>query len=478
MNLFDLSIRSVLRKPVKNILLLFIVFVAASFIYAGFACKNASVQTQDKGRQAVGASFRLERNEANRHKRMDELAKQIGHNKDGSLGGYHQEQLANGTWMSWVDNIFESLPYEDIQKIAQVEGIGDYNVTTANTLANPVNFKRIEDADVDQSSDELAVSLRGERQMEYDFDVQNGNIAVNEGRMITQDDKDCCVISRQLAKLNGLKLGDKLEFNNWKERKNSKIYTATIVGIYDTVYKMTPIMQGDSYRSENIIFTDFRFPEKPQGCENEPLYEYATFWVEDVDEYKNIKEKIQKVDIKWEEYDLLDNLGMSNTMAQNFHELQQMSTLILFFVLISSVLILMFIFLFWLKNRIHEMGVLLAIGRKKMAIVMQVLLEGIFVGTVAFVLATVTAPLVSNGVAGYLAGSQEQMAKEKQESEKAMLSGGRVDESKIMGVSVDIGTDVIFASASAILGIIVISITGAGIYVACQKPKDILSKMS
>lgn len=477
MNLFDLSIRSVLRKPVKNILLLFIVFVAASFIYAGFACKNASIQTQDKGRQAAGASFRLERNDANRHKRIAELSEQIG-NKDGSLGGYHQKQLANGAWMGWADNTLESLSYKDIQKIGQVEGIGDYNVTTANTLANPVNFKRIEDADVDQSSDALAVSLRGERRMEYDFDVQNGNIAVNEGRMITQDDKDCCVISRELANLNGLKLGDKLEFNDRKDKKNSKIYTAAIVGIYDTVYKMTPIMQGDSYRSENIIFTDLRFPEKPQGCENEPLYEYATFWVEDVDEYENIKEKIQKVDIKWEEYDLLDNLGMSDTMAQNFHELQQMSTMILFFVLISSVLILMFIFLFWLKNRIHEMGVLLAIGKKKMAIVLQVLLEGIFVGTVAFLLATVTAPMVSNGVAGYLAGSQEQMAKEKQESEKAMVSGGRVDESKVMGVSVDIGADVIFASASAILGIIVISITGAGIYVACQKPKDILSKMS
>lgn len=477
MNLFDLSIRSVLRKPVKNILLLFIVFVAASFIYAGFACKNASIQTQDKGRQAVGASFRMERNDANQHKRIAELSEQIG-NKDGSLGGYHQKQLANGAWMGWADNTLESLSYEDIQKIGQVEGIGDYNVTTVNTLANPVNFKRIEDADVDQSSDALAVSLRGERQMEYDFDVQNGNIAVNDGRMITQDDKDCCVISRELAKLNRLKLGDKLEFNNRKDKKNSKIYTATIVGIYDTVYKMTPIMQGDSYRSENIIFTDLRFPEKPQGCENEPLYEYATFWVEDVDEYENIKEKIQKVDIKWEEYDLLDNLGMSDTMAQNFHELQQMSTMILFFVLISSVLILMFIFLFWLKNRIHEMGVLLAIGKKKMAIVLQVLLEGIFVGTVAFVLATFAAPMVSNGVAGYLAGSQEQMAKEKQESEKAMLSGGRVDESKVMGVSVDIGADIIFASASAILGIIVISITGAGIYVACQKPKNILSKMS
>lgn len=62
--------------------------------------------------------------------------------------------------MSWEDNVFESLRHEDIKKIAQVEGIRDYNVITANTCANPFNFKRIEDADVDQSSDEQAVSLR------------------------------------------------------------------------------------------------------------------------------------------------------------------------------------------------------------------------------------------------------------------------------------------------------------------------------
>ena len=44
-------------------------------------------------------------------------------------------------------------------------------------------------------------------------------------------------------------------------------------------------MSGDSYRAENIIFTDLRFPEKAEGCEDDPLYQYATFWVEDVNEY-------------------------------------------------------------------------------------------------------------------------------------------------------------------------------------------------
>ena len=48
MNVFQLGIRSVVRKPVKSMLLLLIVFVSASFIYAGFACQNASIQTQNE----------------------------------------------------------------------------------------------------------------------------------------------------------------------------------------------------------------------------------------------------------------------------------------------------------------------------------------------------------------------------------------------------------------------------------------------
>lgn len=166
MNLFELSIRSVIRKPVKSILLLLIVFVAASFIYAGWSSQNASIQTQNNGKQAIGGSFRLEGNEANRKKRSEELASIVGPNVNGSYGGYHQQQLPSGEWQVWVENSFDTLVYEDIIKISEVEGVSDYNITTVNTVVNPVNFRRIEDPDVDQSSDQLGVSLRGNLQME------------------------------------------------------------------------------------------------------------------------------------------------------------------------------------------------------------------------------------------------------------------------------------------------------------------------
>lgn len=479
MNIFELSIRSVLRKPVKSVLLLLIVFVAAGFIYAGWACQNASVQTQNAGKQAISGSFRLEINEANRKVRLKEISDKIGDNVNGSLEGIHQEQLPSGAWHVWADNSFETLLYEDIVQIAEVEGISDYNITTVNTVVNPVNFQRIENADLDQSSDQLGVSLRGNLQMEYDFDVQRGNIVVNEGRMINSDDKDCCVISRELAEMNGLNVGDRLEFNNWKERGTSTVYSAEIVGIYDFVQKITPIMSGDSYRAENIIFTDLRFPEKAEGCENDPLYQYATFWVEDVNEYEEVKERIKTVDIGWERYDFLDNTGMSDTMADNFNDLSKMSSLILVFVMVSSILILLFVFLFWMKNRVHEMGVLLSIGKGKRTIVMQVLMEGILIGAVAFVLATFSAPLLSRGVADYLVGYQVQLAEEQSQAVEGMVEKSfEEQESNVVGVSVVIGKEVIIYSAISTLGIIMVSILGSSVYIARQKPKDILSKMS
>lgn len=480
MNIIDLSIRCLVRKRTKTILMLGIVLVAACFIYAGWACKSVSIQTQTDGKQAVGASFRLEENEADRHDRIAELVKQIGSDQNGSAGGYHQEQLPSGDWVTWEDNSFETLQIEDIEMLAGWDGIKEYNITTVNTVANPVNFERIEDPDLDQHADELGVSLRGNMDMRLDFDVQNGNIVVNEGRMITPEDAGVCVISRELALLNDLKIGDNLEFNNWKERETSAVYGAEIVGIYDTVHKMTPYMYGDSYRSENVIFTDLRFPEKPQGCEGDPLYQYATFWVEDVDEYDAVKEDIKRADINWKRYDFIDNTGLSDTMAGNFGSLDEMSSIMLVIVVTSSIIIIFLVFLFWQKGRVHEIGVFLAIGKGKGEIAAQMILEGVIIGTLSFLLATVCAPALSGGVAEYLVGYQVEQQEELKKAEEGMVgnAGAVVYETEVVGIKAEITGKVILLSAGSILGIILIAVSLSCVFVVAQKPKEILSKMS
>ena len=91
MNFFGLARRSVFRKPVKSILLLLIVFAISTLLLAGVASKNASIEVQDKTRQAIGAGFLLERNAEYRTKRVREYSEKIGNDKEGSFGGYHYQ---------------------------------------------------------------------------------------------------------------------------------------------------------------------------------------------------------------------------------------------------------------------------------------------------------------------------------------------------------------------------------------------------
>ncbi len=483
MNILQLSVRCLYRKWVRSLLLFFIVFVAAIFIYAGWACQSASIQIQNSSRQSVGASFRLEANESYRHKQIDvlaaELDKKVGKNMPGGLGGYFRKQLASGEWMTWTDNSFETLKLSDIEKIAETEGIRVYNITTTNTVVNPVNFTRIEDKDRDQTSDQKGVSLRGCRDMAYDFDVQQGNIVVREGRMVAAGDENVCVVSRELATQNQLQIGSVLEFNDWKEREASAVYAAEVIGIYDSIQKITQIMDGDSYRAENIIFTDLSFPEKAEGCENNPLYRTATFWVEDVDDYEAAGEAIRKADIDWQQYDLLDNSGMSDTMAENFSGLKSMSIMLLCLVLASSIFILLFVFLFWIKNRVCEIGILLSVGKRKSDIMLQMLAEGLIVGAAAFLLATCAAPYVAGMTADYLVGSQTELDREKEEANKGMVSVSEdVGEEMVVGVSVRIQGDVIALACISVMGVIAVSAGLSSFCVVAQKPKDILTKMS
>ena len=103
-------------------------------------------------------------------------------------------------WSVTTDNSFESLILDDIEKIAAVKGIGNYNITTVPTPVKQSNFERIEDADADQTNDFQGVTLIGNRNMLLDTNVLSGNVTIVDGRMTTKDDVNVCVISEELAK--------------------------------------------------------------------------------------------------------------------------------------------------------------------------------------------------------------------------------------------------------------------------------------
>ena len=134
MNCFQRAWRSMFRKPVKSSLLLLVIVTVSLSLLCG-----------------------MDGNESNRTKRLEETTDKITHQPgyldEGELDGVYIRKLetAYGTqWYVGADNSFDSLLMDDIEKLAAVPGISDYNVTTKITPVNPVNFTRIEDPDNDQ----------------------------------------------------------------------------------------------------------------------------------------------------------------------------------------------------------------------------------------------------------------------------------------------------------------------------------------
>lgn len=480
MNYFSLAWRSVIRKPVKSVLLFVTVFTISLLLLSGMSSGKATIQMQDNTRQAIGAGLLLEENEADRHRRIDEFSEQLAH-KEGSLGGYHQEKITiNGveSWRTWTDNSFETLLVEDIEKIADTEGIAGYNITTVATAARPDGFIRIEDENVDQYSDLGGVSLVGNKDMSMDSNFLSGNAFITDGRMIKEGEEDVCIISIELADKNQLEIGDTIRLRNCRYKEDSTFYEAGIVGIYQVKQPIAPYMFGDTYRSENIIFTDLDFPEKVDGKAGDPLYEKAYFKIADVNEYETVKERVTGVDIAWERYDLIDNNGNMNTLSTNFNEMKKYSSILVWVISGASLIILFLIFQFWLKSRNREIGIMLSMGISKIQILVQIMAEAFMVTAVALLISFLAAPKVSGLTADYLVEQQIQNAEEQD-----LLDEGKVafsyekSEQNVVGVQTEITSGMLVQDVSGISMLIMVSVCVSGIAILKRNPKDILQEL-
>lgn len=466
----------------RSLLLLLVIVTVSLFIVSGMASKNASVQTQDTTRQAVGAGLRLDANETNRSKRLTYFSNRIGDGVEGSYGGVHQKKLESnyGTqWQVWTDNSFESLQMADIEKIAAVAGIEDYNISTSITPVHPVNFNRIENPDTDQYNDLGGVALIGNLKMELDFNVLSGNVSIKNGRMIRTDDKNRCVISEQLAAKNSIFIGDTLQFNDYHNPETSCIYKATIIGIYQTRQFMSPLMVGDTFRSENIIFTDLYFPEKAEGNENDPCFEHAYFKVKDVNEYGNVKARVENLGIDWERYDLIDRNGNMSTMSANFNDLEKISTLLIVITFIAGFFILFLIFVFWVKNRNYEIGILLSLGCRKISILGQIFMEALIITLLSILITFTLSPVVSKATANYLVAEQvEQVAIQQDINADKISISHQSSDQKVVGVNIDITKDMFLFCTLSMIVLVGVSIGIAGISILRKNPMDILGELS
>lgn len=155
------------------------------------------------------------------------------------------------------------------------------------------------------------------------------------------------------------------------------------------------------------------------------------------------------------------------------------SNLLIFVTIGSSFVILFLIFLFWVKNRSREIGILLSLGMKKISILGQLFLETILIAAFAFSVSLIAAPVVSNMAASYLVAQQVEQAK-LQENIDANKVAAEFEKSEqiVTGVDVTVTGEMMELCGVGIILLVGVSVGAAGISVLRKKPKTILSELS
>lgn len=468
MNFLKKGFLAVVRKPIKSILLIALIYCVSTLVMIGISAGGTSMETQRDAKNSVGAHLILGLDMDDYYNRIERLE------EEGYDLTVYPEPPATQIAMQAPPNFeFISLRMDDIESLAKIDGIKDYNVeATMNPLVEAVDFQRVEGK---FSSDEenKEVTLRGVRDASLLPIIQNGSIVLKEGRLIEVGDVGKLVISEELAELNQLTIGDSLTLKTVPmpdlmmlevmkrfgfEEPEPVLMVGEVVGIFKNNRSISFNPGIVSQSSENTIFSDLDFPRVGM-YEEDPFYETASFYVTDVDDIQKIETRLRDVDIDWDRYTLIQNQEESQELSPAFARLQKMGKLLLGVVLLSGLGILTLVFTFLMKGRAHEIGIWLALGISKKEMALQLIWEALIAMTIAMLLCLLTMPFILKGAEQYFEQQvvMQEYVDEESSYEETYMQNDEEELEKIV-LSVTVKTVILTIGIIIILIIVAVSL--------------------
>jgi len=507
LHLFKRGWYSTIRKPIKSILLATILCFISLLLLMAVGISGQQDVVQNEMRNQLGGSFRLE---MSRYTDDWGIPMEWVDFSEGAAAG--QLPLPRPGYEHHMQ-----LSAEEIEKISQVEGISDHNILARGSGSMidaayrrfiPLNFENDQTYVGPGRPDPIddLVNIAGVLSAALLDEVTHGFISLQEGRWIEASDQENAdiplVISAALAEINGLTVGDTMEFE-WQDETLSDVLThfglerlaprqisGIIVGIFSVDRSLLSL---NAHSLENTIFSRLNVSDAVLGGERVSAgYGLATFHLENVADYPRVRDAILDLDINWDRLHLVGPDDMLMQLGAQFDGLEQISQFLFWGVLIAGFAMLWLIFILWVRNRKHEIAILLAVGTEKRKIVSQFIFEALLLAFVSVALSLALLPLANQFVdVGELNTTFQQQAGDELGliggGETAVMAGAAPDTvGWVMGEdfyeiatsSVAVSIEGIAIVLAALTGLIAISIFMAMIPVTRMKPKEIFSKMS
>lgn len=242
----------------------------------------------------------------------------------------------------------------------------------------------------------------------------NGENVILEGSVFDQDSADgSCVISREMAVLNGLAVGGSITLCN--PQKEEQTYPLTVCGIFQNE-------TTDSY--SNTIFTSYAsldaIVKDTADHADETTNDFgmttstalraatsATYVFYDTKRYESFRADVESMGLDMENYAV--SSGDISQYEKSVVPLESLSKFTMAFLIVVLLIgggILVIFNMFTVRERKYEIGVLAAIGMRKSAVAAQFLTETFLVTLLAVIIGSGVGAAASRPVGDYLLREQ------------------------------------------------------------------------
>lgn len=490
MSLFQRAFLYVTRKRAKTAILFLLYTVIATLVLSGVAIKGAVRTAQLNVRQALGGIFTMRQNTSDPGKWQSHKVGDFGYQSF-----YTGEQLS----VKLAETIME-----------KVDGIRGYNAgATSYVVATNAEGKVLKLLESETDGGGLGgllgsygdfastVTAFADTSTEFDSYFTGGYLELVEGRHITYRDTDKVMISEELAKLNGLTLGDKLilRMSEFKASMTGQDTEKTrveveIAGLFHATAKSSTMLSN--WSMDNALYTTMDVVGRVRPEVLTEGYEKINFYVNDPAKLPEIVKQVNSLpDIDPTDFVVDADTGDADAVMKPLANMDRLVSILVLLVVAVGAAVLYLVLAGRVKERQAESGILLSLGMSRKNIVFQYLAEAVFIAVFAFAFSVFASGTVARAAGERLLDYT--VAKEAQEEDQGGF-GTSVDGSTIVGpddfapvferkealtkIEVHIPPSGVWLLCGAGLLIISLSVLAAGLPVLRMKPREIFARMS
>ena len=279
-----------------------------------------------------------------------------------------------------IDKTNKEIEKDTLKKINEVDGVNQKNYLYAKSV-NVVDKKVVQENQNITISDEMKnksnlVMMNGITSTKNNIDFKSEVLKLEKGRHIEEIDQNKILIHEKFASINNLNLGDKI-----KLEQNGITIELEIVGIYSG--EKTNNFEGlSSDFIENTVYTDYNSSQKLLDYASNNRVTSVEYGVNNPTKLDDIIRSVESLGI--------NNIAVSKSnknyelVTSSVESITKLTNMIRIGSVIVGVVILSLVLMFWIRERLYEIGVLLSLGISKINLILQFAVETLMVTIFGF----------------------------------------------------------------------------------------------